>query len=83
MIGYALKDISISTDRHKIYVLMCSPDELPASISYIQSQNITSMITNCIQITKEDVSHTVFFCLRYGNASFIFLIHPFYRVVMT
>ena len=43
MSSYSIKDISNSTDRHKLYTLMCNPDELPASISFIQSQNITAI----------------------------------------
>ena len=37
---YSIKDIASSTDRHKIYVLMCSPVELSDRIASIQSASI-------------------------------------------
>lgn len=45
---YFINDIFYSTDRYKIYTLMCSSDELCNSISYIQSKNI-----NVLNIGKE------------------------------
>jgi hypothetical protein len=43
MSTYSINDISNSTDRHKLYILMCSPDDLSASVSFIQNQNITAI----------------------------------------
>lgn len=40
MSTYSIKDVAKSTDRHKIYILMSMPDELPKSISFLQSENI-------------------------------------------
>lgn len=48
MSSYSIKDILCSTDRYKIYTLMCSSDGLSNSISYIQSEKI-----NVLNIGKE------------------------------
>jgi len=48
MSTYSIKDIFNSTDRYKIYTLMCSSHELLRSISYIQSEKI-----NVLNIGKE------------------------------
>lgn len=40
---YSLKEVSNSVDRHKVYILLCSPDGLIANISFIQSQNISTV----------------------------------------
>lgn len=37
---HSIKEISTSADRHKLYTLMCRPDELPANISFVNSQEI-------------------------------------------
>jgi hypothetical protein len=41
MSTYSFKDTSTSTDRHKLYVVMCKPEEISVSVSFIQTQNIT------------------------------------------
>ena len=41
MSAYSITDISASTDRHKLYILLSSPDKLSACIAFIQKQNIT------------------------------------------
>ena len=48
MSTYSIKDIIQSTDRHKLYTLMCRPDELSESIAFIQAQKI-----NLLNIGKE------------------------------
>ena len=48
MSTYSIKEVFCSTDRYKIYALMCSSDELYDSISYIQSEKI-----NVLNIGKE------------------------------
>lgn len=40
---YSIKEVSNSVDRHKLYILFCSPDGLMANISFIQSQNISTI----------------------------------------
>ena len=45
---FTIKDILFSTNRYKLYALMCKPDELSECITFIQSQNI-----NVINIGKE------------------------------
>jgi hypothetical protein len=37
---YFIQDISSSTDRHKLYILSCYPNELPDSIAFIQNYSI-------------------------------------------
>lgn len=37
---YSIKDVSTLTDRHNLYILKCKPDELSASIIFLQNQNI-------------------------------------------
>lgn len=48
MSNYPINDISISSDRHKLYVLLTNPEEVNTSISFIHSQKIP-----CINIGKE------------------------------
>jgi hypothetical protein len=48
MATYTIKDIPSSTDRHKLFALMCSPIDLFRYISYVQSEKI-----NVINIGKE------------------------------
>lgn len=48
MTTYSINDIFHSTDRYKIFTLMCSTDQLINCISYIQSEKI-----NVINIGKE------------------------------
>ena len=43
MSSFTINDISNSVDRHKIYALMCKPDELAASINFLQTAKITSV----------------------------------------
>lgn len=43
MSSYTINDISISTDRHKIYTLICKPDELAVPINFLQTEKITSV----------------------------------------
>jgi hypothetical protein len=45
---YQIKDISITTDRFKIFTLMCNPNEIADKIAFVKSQNI-----NVINIGKE------------------------------
>ena len=40
MSSYSLHDIATSSDRHKIYTVMCSAEELPHRIATLQSENI-------------------------------------------
>lgn len=43
MSTYSIKEIFNSTDRHKLYTLFCSPQELAQSILFIRNQNITAI----------------------------------------
>lgn len=43
MSSYSINDISRSTDRHKLYILSCNPDELSDRISFIQTNNISAI----------------------------------------
>ena len=36
----SIKDIIQSTDRYKLYSLMCKPDEISECIAFVQSQNV-------------------------------------------
>ena len=38
--SFLLKDLSVSTDRYKLYSLMCNSAELTDSIAFIESHNI-------------------------------------------
>lgn len=40
---YSIKEVSNSVDRYKVYILLCSPDRLIANISFIQSQNVSTI----------------------------------------
>jgi hypothetical protein len=40
MSTYTIKDITTSTDRYKLYTLMCSPKEVAGCIAFLQSQNV-------------------------------------------
>ncbi|MCX6272562.1 MAG: hypothetical protein NTU44_15355 [Bacteroidetes bacterium] len=40
---YAIKDISKSTDRYKLYILQCNPETLSESIAFVQSQGVPSL----------------------------------------
>ena len=40
MSNYSLNNISTSTDRHKIYTLLCNPSELKDKIELVKAQNI-------------------------------------------
>jgi CO dehydrogenase/acetyl-CoA synthase epsilon subunit len=40
MSTYSIKDIPFSTDRYKLYTLLCKAEELEQSIAFIQSENI-------------------------------------------
>ena len=40
MITYSIKDISTTSDRFKLYTLMCNPNELADKIAFVKSQNI-------------------------------------------
>ena len=40
MSNYSLNNISTSTDRHKIYTLLCNPIELKDKIELVKAQNI-------------------------------------------
>jgi len=48
MSTYSIEDIIQSTDRYKLYALMCRPGELLESIAFIQAQKI-----NLLNIGKE------------------------------
>ena len=48
MSTYSIKDITQSTDRHKLYILMCNSTELTDKIAFVKSQDI-----NAINIGKE------------------------------
>lgn len=48
MSTYPLNDISISTERYKLYTIMCNVKELEDKITFVKSQNI-----NVINIGKE------------------------------
>lgn len=48
MSTYSIKDITQSTDRHKLYTLMCNSTELTDKIAFVKSQDI-----NAINIGKE------------------------------
>ena len=48
MSTYPIKDISSSTDRYKLYTIICTPNEIADKIAFIKSQNI-----NVINIGKE------------------------------
>ena len=52
MSNYSIKDIAHSTDRHKIYILTCNPDDLSDRIAFVKSENI-----NAINIGKELASY--------------------------
>src|SRR5687767_10891151 len=52
MSTYTLEDIRTSTDRHKLYIIMCHPDQLSGCIEFVQSQNI-----NAVNIGKELASY--------------------------
>lgn len=52
MSTYSIKDITKTTERHKIYTLVCSPEKLPESVTYLQAENITA-----INIGKELASY--------------------------
>jgi hypothetical protein len=43
MSTYSLNEITTSTDRHKIYILICSEEELADRIAFIQSQKINTI----------------------------------------
>ena len=43
MSSYSINDISRSADRHKLYILLCNPDELSERISFIQTNNISAV----------------------------------------
>ena len=40
MNSYSIKDISVTTERHKLFVLACIPIELENNISFIINENI-------------------------------------------
>ena len=48
MSTHTLKDISTSTDRYKLFILICHPNELNDKIAFVKSQNI-----NIINIGRE------------------------------
>lgn len=48
MSTYPIKDISTTTERYKLYTLMCNSNELADKIAFVKSQNI-----NIINIGKE------------------------------
>ena len=48
MTTYSIKDISSSSDRFKLYILMCDSSELEDKIGFLHSQHI-----NAINIGKE------------------------------
>jgi hypothetical protein len=48
MSSYAFKDIATSTDRHKLYILICSPDDLIECIDFVLAEKI-----NTINVGKE------------------------------
>lgn len=48
MNNYQISDLITSTDRYKIYILLCKPVELSGRIEYVQSLNI-----NTVNIGKE------------------------------
>ncbi len=48
MSTYSIKDMIQSTDRHKLYTLMCSQDDIEDCISWLHLQNI-----HAINIGKE------------------------------
>lgn len=48
MSTYPIKDISTTTDRFKLFTLMCNPNEIADKIAFVKSQNI-----NVIDIGKE------------------------------
>lgn len=48
MSTYTLEDIRTSTDRHKLYIIMCEPDQLSGCNEFVQSHNI-----NAVNIGKE------------------------------
>lgn len=52
MNSFTIKDISTTTDRHKLYTFMCNSDALANNIAFIQSHNI-----NVINIGKELASY--------------------------
>ncbi|MBP6046014.1 MAG: hypothetical protein KA530_02920 [Ferruginibacter sp.] len=52
MATYSIKDISSTTDRFKLYTLMCNTNELADKIAFVKSQNIS-----VINIGKELASY--------------------------
>ncbi len=48
MSTYSIEDISSTSDRFKLYILVCNTNELAAKIMYLKSQNI-----NVINIGKD------------------------------
>jgi hypothetical protein len=52
MSTYSIEDIRTSTDRHKLYIILCDPDQLSKSIESVQSQSIS-----VVNIGKELASY--------------------------
>lgn len=48
MSSYSINEISIDTDRFKLYTLFCNANELELKISYLKSKSI-----NIVNIGKE------------------------------